>query len=276
MQDIAEKLKSFAGQAGEGLGKGLDVLKDKASQAGDYLQANPTIAAMLLAGGGSGLLGGYLTSQQKEEEGESKAQRRGRILRNALLAGAAGAGTVGLGAAGLKRLSEATPVGSVNPVQEKLTSPFARAIGGAGGAALGFSAGARKDLAAEAAQAFNSLSAAEKSKYINASPEKIILAAGKRFKYQPDKITDYVDNLRMNVQSPEFQKNLAKVFGKQRAAAILMDLNQNPNKIKQVQNVLTKVLGTSRAGRYARIGGLGGVFLPEIIGGAKDLVLAND
>lgn len=276
MQDIAEKLKSFAGQAGEGLGKGLDVLKDKASQAGDYLQANPTLAAMLLAGGGSGLLGGYLTSQQPEEEGESKTSRRGRILRNALLAGAAGAGTVGLGAAGLKRLSEATPAGSENPVQEKLTSLSARGLGGLGGAGIGFSIGAKKDLASEAAQAFNVLSKEEKLRAAKMSPEQIISLAGKRLKFKPDKITDYVDNLHMNVQSPEFHKNLSKVFGKNRAAAILMDLNQNPNKIKQVQNVLTKVLGTSRAGRYARIGGLGGIFLPEIIGGAKDLVLQND
>jgi hypothetical protein len=275
MQDITEKLKSFAGQAGEGLGKGLDVLKDKASQAGDYLQANPTLATILLAGGGSGLLGGYLTSQQPEEEGESKTSRRGRILRNALLAGAAGAGTVGLGAAGLKRLSEATPAGSENPVQEKLTSLPARGLGGIGGAALGFSVGAKKDLAAEAAQAFDALSKEDKLRAAKLSPEQVRSTAGKNFKFKPDKITDYVDNLRMNVQSPEFQKNLAKVFGKNRAASILMDLNTNPKRIDQVQSILNKLLGTSRAGRYARIGGLGGILLPEIIGGAKDLALQN-
>jgi hypothetical protein len=276
MQDIAEKLKSFAGQAGEGLNKGLDVLKDKASQAGDYLQANPTLAAMLLAGGGSGLLGGYLTSQQPEEEGESKASRRGRILRNALLAGAAGAGTVGLGTAGLKRLSEAAPAGSENPVQEKLTSLPARGLGGIGGAAIGFSAGAKKDLASEAAQAFNVLSKEEKLRAAKMSPEQIISLAGKRLKFKPDKITDYVTNLQTNIQDPKFQQNLSKVFGRNRAAAILMDLNQNPKRVDQVQSILNKLLGTSRAGRYARLGGLGGVLLPEIIGGAKDLVLQND
>jgi hypothetical protein len=276
MQDIAEKLKSFAGQAGDGLNKGLDVLKDKASQAGDYLQANPSLAAMLLAGGGSGLLGGYLTSQQPEEEGESKASRRGRILRNALLAGTAGAGAIGLGTAGLKRLSEAAPAGSENPIQEKLTSPTARGIGGIGGAGIGFSVGAKRDLFDKAEQVFNSLSKADKKDMADKSPQRVIGMAGKNFNFKPDKITDYVDNLQTNIQDPEFQKNLAKVFGRNRAAAILMDLNQNPKRVDKIQNILKKVLGTSRAGRYARLGGLGGIFLPEIIGGAKDLVLQND
>ena len=53
---------------------------------------------MLLAGGGAGLAGGYLTSQQPEDEAESNSSRRMRIIRNALLSAGAGAGAVGLGA----------------------------------------------------------------------------------------------------------------------------------------------------------------------------------
>lgn len=279
MQDIAEKLKSFSSQAGESLGKGLDVLKDKASQAGDYLQANPTLAAMLLAGGGSGLLGGYLTSQQPEDEGESKLQRRGRILRNALLSGGAGAGAVGLGAVGLKRLSEAAPLGSQNPIKEKLTSPMARALGGAGGAALGFSRGSKADTSDIIDQARRFL-VKNKINIKGLSPADILAYAEQNnFIPAPDKLTGAVGNLNKTLNDPKLIDNLAKIFGKDRAAAIAMQMsNKRPvinAAMPNIQKALNAILGTSRAGRYTRLGGLGGLFLPEIIGGAKDLALSS-
>ena len=279
MQDIAEKLKSFSSQAGESLGKGLDVLKDKASQAGDYLQANPTLAAMLLAGGGAGLLGGYLTSRQPEEEGESKMQRRGRILRNALLAGGAGAGAIGLGAAGLKHFSEAVPSGSINPVQEKLTSPEARLLGGAGGAAIGLSRGTKADTSDVVDQARRFL-VKNKVNVKGMSPDDILAYAEKgNFKPTPDKLTGAVANLSKNINDPKLIDNLAKIFGKERATAIAMQMNtyrpQINTAMPKIQKALNTILWTSRAGRYARLGGLGGLFLPEIIGGARYLVLSS-
>jgi hypothetical protein len=243
MQDIAEKLKSFAGQAGEGLNKGLDTLKDKASQAGDYLQANPALAAMLLAGGGAGLLGGYLTSQQPEEEGESKMSRRGRILRNALLAAAAGAGTVGLGAEGYKRLAEAVPEGSVNPVQEKLTSPFARGAGAAGAGIIGFSKGRNLDYAELADKARNFLRPADQIAAKGMKPEEVIAFA----------------------ESKGFTPRTSGFF--------------NPAIFKgspKLNKVLSTLIGTSRGGQLARAGGAVGLMIPEILSGAKDLVLQND
>lgn len=238
MQDIAEKLKSFSSQAGEGIGKGLDTLKSKASEAGDYLQANPTLAAMLLAGGGAGLLGGYLTSRQPEEEGESKASRRLRILRNALLAGGAGAGAVGLGAEGLKRFSEAAPIGSKNPVQEKLTSNPARAIGGIGGAILGFSRGNTRDMDTMAEQARNFLDPSSQIKAKGMTPSEVIsLAERKGFTPKPSGF------LNFNTKAPAIDK------------------------------LLRVLVGGSRAGQLARVGGAAGLFLPEVISGAKDLAL---
>lgn len=238
MQDLAEKLKSFSSQAGESIGKGLDVLKSKASEASDYLQANPTIAAMLLAGGGAGLLGGYLTSRQPEEEGESKASRRLRILRNALLAGGAGAGAIGLGAAGFKRLSEAVPEGSKNPVEEKLTSPFARSIGALGGGAFGFSKGNAKDLENLADEARNFLDPASQVKAKGMTPSEIIsLAERKGFTPRSSGF------FNVNTRSSALNKTLRAL------------------------------LGSSRAGQLARVGGAAGLFLPEVISGAKDLVL---
>lgn len=241
MQDIVEKLKSYAGQAGEGLNKGMDVLKDKASQAGDYLQANPTIAAMLLAGGGAGLLSGYLTSQQPEEESESKMQRRGRILRNALLAAAAGAGTVGLGAAGYKRLAEATPAGSVNPVQEKLTSPVARALGGIGLGGIGLAKGMGLDDMVTTSEARSFLNPADQKAYKGATPDEVITFAK------------------------------TKGFSPKPSGFVNPAISGSP----LLNKALKLLVGTSRAGQLARVGGAAGLLLPEAIGGAKDLILQN-
>jgi len=258
MQDIVEKLKSFAGktgegisqgfdvlkdkasQAGEGIGKGLDTLKDTASEAGDYLQANPTIAAMLLAGGGSGLLGGYLTSQQKEDESESKMSRRGRILRNALMSAAAGAGAVGLGAEGYRRLAEATPADSVNPVQEKLTSPVARGIGAVGAGALGFVKGRGMDRSDMAGKARSFLRPADQLATKGMKPEELIAFAE------------------------------SKGFTPRSSGFV------NTGSGKGLSKVLKLLLGSSRGGQLARASGAAGVFLPELIGGAKDLMLQND
>jgi hypothetical protein len=258
MQDIVEKLKSYAGQAGEGLNKGMSVLKDKASQAGDYLEANPTLAAMLLAGGGAGLLGGYLTSQQEEDESESKMQRRGRILRNALLAGAAGAGAIGLGAAGYKRLAEATPAGSKNPVQEKLTSPFARGAGAAGLGALGFVKGRGMDDLVTASEARSYLSPADQIKVKGMKPEEVIDYAThptKGFRPKPSGFGNPIagHSTRLDNATDKVVKTIKK----------------SPFLTK----ALKLLVGTSRAGQLARLGGGAGLLLPELISGAKDLVL---
>lgn len=240
MQDIAEKLKSFSSQAGEGIGKGLDTLKSKASEAGDYLQANPTLAAMLLAGGGAGLLGGYLTSRQPEEEGESKASRRLRILRNALLAGGAGAGVVGLGAEGLKRFSEATPLNSENPVQEKLNSPKVRAIGGVAGALFGANRGAAKDLEAKAIKAKQFLSAREAIKLKGLPPVDVINHA-KKFLFSPE-TRGFIN---VNTRSQALNK------------------------------IISTLIGASRSGQLARAGGAAGMLLPELIKGTKNLFVSS-
>ena len=258
MQDIVEKLKSYAGQAGEGLNKGMSVLKDKASQAGDYLEANPTLAAMLLAGGGAGLLGGYLTSQQEEDESESKMQRRGRILRNALLAGAAGAGTVGLGAAGYKRLAEATPAGSKNPVQEKLTGPFARGAGAVGLGALGFVKGRGMDDLVTASEARSFLSPVDQIKVKGMKPEEVIDYAAhptKGFRPKPSGFGNPIagHSTRLDNATDKVVKTIKK----------------SPFLTK----ALKLLVGKSRAGQLARGAAAAGIFLPELIGGAKDLVL---
>lgn len=255
MQDLTDKLKEFAGQAGEGLSRGLEYTKEKvpeigrgisdaAGKAKDYLGANPTLAAMLLAGGGSGLLGGYLTSRQPEEEGESKASRRMRILRNALIAAGAGAGAVGLGAAGLNRLSEAVPVGTQNPIEEKLTSPLVRGLGGVGAGLLGMAKGENLDLEDFRLQALKTLTPAEAKALVGADPAALVAYAQKHKGFVP-RATNALSNAMSNIKS------------------------------NKTRNIIEKLLGTTRAGQFGRGAAAAGFFLPEILGQAKDLMLEN-
>jgi hypothetical protein len=61
-----------------------------------WFDDNPRLAKSLMAGLGSAAVGGGLTAMSKRKD-ETPAERRKRVLRNALLAGGAGAGAVGLG-----------------------------------------------------------------------------------------------------------------------------------------------------------------------------------
>lgn len=112
---------------------------------------NPALAATLLAGGGGALAGGALTASGPENERESRSERRRRILRNALVSGAAGAGVVGAGAFGANQLMNALP--------ERQSAAFSRLgrlalFGGAGAAGAGaghvWERGVRADAAQEA------------------------------------------------------------------------------------------------------------------------------
>jgi len=195
-----------------------------------------------LAGGGAGLLSGYLTSRQPEDETESKSQRRGRILRNALLAAAAGAGTVGLGAAGYNRLAEATPAGSVNPVQEKLTSPFARGAGALGAGAFAYTKGRGLDYGDIAEKARNFLNPTDQISAKGMRPEEIIALA----------------------ESKGFAPSTSGFF------------NPGISRSSKLNSLLGKLIGTTRAGQLARGGAAAGLLLPELVGGAKDLLLQSE
>lgn len=105
--DAGEKVKETAIDAGEGLldaGKAItpkpvqDFIGDPEFQERLKTTANnlwiPTLAATL----GSGALGGTFSALEPTRRGESKGDRRKRIIRNSLLSGALGGGTIaGLG-----------------------------------------------------------------------------------------------------------------------------------------------------------------------------------
>ena len=118
----------------------------------EYLNGNPRIAAMLAVGGGTALLGGGLTAREKERTGESKGSRRLRILRNALLTGAAGAGTVGLASSGYDSLANAVPANSETPATELAGNPLTRVLAAVGLGGAGLSAGGKLDTKDVASQ----------------------------------------------------------------------------------------------------------------------------
>jgi hypothetical protein len=91
---------------------------------------NPRLLKSLMAGLGMAAVGGGLTAMSKREN-ESRAERRKRILRNALGAGAAGAGAVGLGDYALGQINTVDP----SP-QDPVLGPIrdlATAVGGGTG-----------------------------------------------------------------------------------------------------------------------------------------------
>lgn len=99
-------------------------VSEKLNQVGAYLKDNPSVLASLLAGTGSGVLGGALTAMEKPQEGEDPSVRRKRILRNALVSAGGGAAVGGLGTKGLSLLGTTVPEGPP-PTAGENTKSFA-------------------------------------------------------------------------------------------------------------------------------------------------------
>lgn len=281
MQGITDTIKDLSSTAA-----------DKLGQAGDYLKANPAIAAMLAAGSGAGLLGGYLTAQEPEDENESKTSRRLRILRNALLSAGAGAGVVGLGNYGLNRLSNAIPEGMPHPIQERFESPPYRISGGIAGGLLGLRAGKQMDLKDEALQAiskFDEKNLPENALGLDSDPEKII-ARAKRLVNFKGKPTGFINI--PEVDKATLKYDLDQLFKNKLNTNLGNKLNNlvGADKINRVSDVASRgiasssealskalrlIIGRTRAGQLARLGAAGGLAIPEIAGEVKDLVVGD-
>lgn len=95
---------------------------------------NPKVQAALLAAGGAGAAGGYLSSRA-DRKGETRGERRSRILRNALLSAGAGGLAVGAGTLGYEQLRHALPAEDIDPVSDLGESLFR--LGGASTAGVG-------------------------------------------------------------------------------------------------------------------------------------------
>lgn len=105
-------------------------------QIGEYAKNNQGVLTGALAtAGAGGLLGGYMSSRGRRRAGETRGQRRMRILRDALLTAGVGGAAAGLGGAAYKQLANALPSNDKDPVTNLFTSPFGRT--GMGAAAGG-------------------------------------------------------------------------------------------------------------------------------------------
>jgi hypothetical protein len=242
---------SKAGSLQDKLGEGVSLAKNKLGDIQKYLESNPRIAAMLMAGGGAGLAGGALTAMTPEREEESKGDRRLRILRNALLAGGAGAGVVGLASKGYNKLETALPEGAVHPAEELLTSPTVRTLGGLGGAAAGYAAGQGADANATLLEAISKVRG-PKGKKLTKSDLDWLMKDPVNLMREAE-----AQGIKLNFKTP-LEQGINKATTNAKLRANLM-----------------KALGSSRAGQYARLAGLAGVFAPEIAGKAYDLVSEN-
>lgn len=225
-----------------------------AGKAMNYIKSNPKITAMLLAGGGAGLLGGGLSAAAPEREGEDTASRRMRILRNAVLSAGAGAGAVGLGMEGYNRLNEAVPANMPHPIAEKLNSTPARALSGAAGVGAGAAAG--RSLGGKADDADEFIHALDIFKRKGVNKQQIDLLGSDAAKIQKAKSIAGAQGFNPTYSSP-----LTK----------MMDKVNNPH----IRNALHTILGKTRVGQAARVGGAAGLFMPEIYSGAKDLLLED-
>lgn len=111
------------------------------NQVGDFAKANPKTIAAILAGGGLAGVAGGMASAGNHDPRESRGSRRLRILRNALLSGAAGAGAVGAGALAHNRLANALPQGDVDPATGVFESIAGRGLMGGSLGFIGHQAG---------------------------------------------------------------------------------------------------------------------------------------
>lgn len=234
----------------------------------NLVSANPTIAAMLLAGGGAGLLGGYLTHLQPEDKTEDKKDRRKRIIRNALLTGLGSASAVGLGSEAYKRFATAAPAGeqsSVAKITEKAVGKPAdpglgRAIGSAALGLAGAAKGGVKDLAELKARLIGA-GGQGKSKLSDTQ------AAALASMQSKDEINEFVKKIKNRA----LKNNLTQVMGVGEAGPVGRAISQIP----YLRKPLGALLGKNRAGLLGRLGLLGGYFLPEMAQEGKEQLLGE-
>lgn len=213
------------------------------NQAVEYLKSNPRVAAMLLAGGGAGILGGALTAREPERETEGKGSRRLRILRNALLAGGAGAGIVGLGSQGYKNLAEAVPAGTKDPFAEKLTSLPIRTLAGTAGGVAGAGIGGKADVKDFTDQIHSNPNLSFKPKGMTTAE---LFGAAKRTGIMPTMANNAVT------------RGAAKMKG-----------------VPILKSIIQSLAGSPRALRYGIAGTALGALAPEALMSAKNYVLGE-
>lgn len=130
----------------------------------DMPDIDPKLLPSLLAGGAGALAGGTLTAMSPERQGESRAGRRWRILRNALLLGGAGAGGTALLQKGIQNaVTQPLPANDKEPFVQKIHDLASGKVG-IGGAGIGAGLGIANVAKNEEREIGNSLLASIKGK----------------------------------------------------------------------------------------------------------------
>ena len=81
---------------------------------------NKKVQTALMAGAGTGLAGGFLSSRTPQRRNETRWGRRRRILRDMLLSGAVGAGATGAAMYGWDQVNSVLPATTQDPVKPSL------------------------------------------------------------------------------------------------------------------------------------------------------------
>lgn len=259
------------------------------NQVKDFLAQNPALMTGLLAGGGSALAGGALTSMSPEKQDEDRATRRKRILRNALLSGLVGGGAAGLLTKGVQNLGTALPADDKDFVTNAATGPLAR-LGAVGGVGAGLFTHGRMNEAAAAKRLASQISggisadAGDPSLKMLRTTLKDALNKGK-----PGEILGVMRSM-FDTDGIPLNKHLGdearKVIGPDKIDDAIKQINPhiyNPSSQSGwkggVQNVgrsakanlgryAKRIIGNTPGGRALRIGALGtAAMFPEVIKG---------
>jgi hypothetical protein len=110
-----------------------DYVKEATAFINQLNEISPLLAPSLLAGGGAAALSGLSAGATPKRPGESKSDRRKRVLKNMLLGGAAGGLATYAGTKGLQSLQNVLPEGENDPTSKALK--FWGSLGAGAGAA---------------------------------------------------------------------------------------------------------------------------------------------
>lgn len=268
-----------------------DYLQSGAGAVQEFASANPTLAAMLLAGGGAGLVGGALTAKQPEVEGEAKSDRRKRILRNALLSAAGGAGAVGLGASALNRFATAVPSGSKGPIEQVAESALGRSA--VSGAASTIARGSYDYVALrQIRKQLNNLLVSDPDAFTDSQIKNILQQGNvadlkKAISALPQTYNrTALENIVNNQPVPALTTKAQQILSQSPASTISNSsilrkiFSKLPSSIRNrilamppapagVIDKVPKILGASKSGQMARLAALLGFFYPEELEASK-------
>lgn len=243
------------------LEKFASMMADKRQQVLSTL-TQPGVVMPLLAALGAGTVGGVMSARGKPRRGETPAQRRRRVVRDALLAGVLGGGATAAGRVAVSNFGQALPAATESPV-----NPTARNIGRAaagfsvGGAVGRAYSGSRNDAAREVLQQLRGSEGlqniASPQRALNRDLERLLIkdpSVAKAMRSMTD-----VAGLRGNLKGPVTGQDIYNALRQQAdAGGVSRSWEDKLRRVKSLKDIRGKdvhqALGTS-AGRQRMLAG---------------------